>query len=170
MLYPYKKGNGEWTNSVPLHQEAVPYTPLWSSGDGYQINNLFIYRQATGTTVTTAAYQGQAVIYDQAVLDNTDWYDVTTGAWTPQLAGWWQVIAAATNDGGQGAENVINLGVVGQSQLDAVGMVNGTVTTIAYFNGTTDNIGVSVSTANPNPVDHVQNPQTCFFQALYLRP
>ena len=170
MFYPYKKGKGEWTNTVPLTQEATPYTPLWSSGDGYQTNNLFIFRVSDQTATTTAAYTGVPIIYNIAIEDKTTWYNTTTGIWTPQVAGWWQLSVGAYNNGASVDENIVSLQGAAYAQADAIGLNSGTCTGFGYFNGTTSNVKVSVSTQQSGSVSHPQTPQTTFFQALYLRP
>lgn len=172
MFYPYKKGNGEWTNSVPVEQEATPFTPLWSNGDGYQTNNLFVYRVSTQTATTTGSYtSGSAtIIYNEPVIDTTDWYDTTTGEFTPQVAGWWQITAGGANSAGTGQENIISLGGAAYCSIDSIGLNIGTMTGFGYFNGVDSNVSVYVSTGFSGTVQHPQSPQTSFFQALYLRP
>ena len=169
MLYPYKKGNNEWTNTVPYAPEATPYTPLWSSGDGYLTNNLLIYRVSDSVVTTTGAYSSQRVIYNIPVEDSTNWYDTTTGLWTPTVAGWWQITIGALNNGGA-IENLINLSGAVYANDDTIGLNTGTCTAFGYFNGTTSNASVTLATGNASTVTHQQTPQTTYFQAIYLRP
>ena len=171
MLYPYKKGNNEWTNTVPSAPEATPYTPLWSSGDGYLTNSLFIAR-ASDVIVTTPAgtYTASRVIYNIAIQDDTDWFDTSTGRWTPQVAGWWQVIAGAVNQGPASVENIVSMTGAIYAQQDTIGLNRTNLSGFGYFNGTTSTLQVNIATAQPGPINHQQNLQTSIFQALYLRP
>lgn len=173
MLNIYKKGNNEWYDSVPTEQEATPYVPLWSSGDGYQTNDLFIYRTSSTTATTTGAYGagGARIIYETAVLDETDWYDTTTGIWTPQVAGWWQVTAGCFfGGGGQNNENIASIGGAVTASVDSIGGQYGTMTTFGYFDGVNSIAVVGISTGNAATCNNPQSPQYSFFQALYLRP
>jgi hypothetical protein len=173
MLNIYKKGNNEWYGSVPAEQEATPYVPLWSSGDGYQTNNLLIYRTSSSTATTTGSYSagGTTIIYETAVQDDTDWYDVTTGVWTPQVAGWWQVLVGGFfGGGGQNFENIMSVGGSVSSSVDSIGGQYGTLSAFGYFDGVTSTTQVSISTGNPADSDNPQSPEYSFFQALYLRP
>jgi len=171
MFYPYKKGNGEWTNTVPLNQEQTPYTPLWSSGDGYQTNNLFIVR-ASDTIVTTpaTAYTSEQVNYNMAIVDDTDWFNTETCVWTPTVAGWWQIIAGAINSAPSSAENIVSMSGAVYAQQDTVGLNCANLSGFGYFNGTTSSVQVNIATGQAGPINHQQNPQTSIFQAIYLRP
>jgi hypothetical protein len=173
MLNIYKKGNNEWYDSVPSAPEATPYVPLWSSGDGYQTNDLFIYRTSSTTATTTGAYSvGQTkLIYETAVLDDTDWYDIATGTWTPQVAGWWQLTAGCFfGGGGQNNENIASISGAVTASVDSYGGEYGTMTAFGYFNGFSSGAMVGISTGNAATSDNPQSPDYSFFQALYLRP
>ena len=173
MLNIYKKGNNEWYDSVPTAPEATPYTPMWSSGDGYQTNNLFIYRTSSTTATTTGSYSagGTKIIYETAVNDNTGWYDTTTGVWTPQVAGWWQLLVGGFfGGGGQNFENIMSIGGSAVSSVDSIGGQYGTMSTFGYFDGVSSTATVSLSTGNSATCNNPQSPEYSFFQALYLRP
>ena len=173
MLNIYKKGNNEWYDSVPSAPEATPYVPLWSSGDGYQTNNLLIYRTSSTTATTTGAYgAGQTkIIYETAVVDDTDWYNITTGVWKPQIAGWWQVfVGGFYGGGGQTAENILSVTGAVNAQDDSIGGLYGTMSAFGYFDGVTSTAQVNLATGNASTSDNPQSPDYSFFQALYLRP
>ena len=172
MLNLFKQGNNSWSDTVPLDHQATPYVPLWSSGDGYQTNDLFIYRASDLTITTTGSFGGgkAPVIYNLAVNDNTDWYDLETGAWTPQVEGWWQITASAFFGGGGFDENIFSLFGAVSGQVDSIGGNWGVVNGIGYFNGTTSKVEVTVATGHSNEADNPQNPEQSYFQALFIRP
>lgn len=172
MLNIIRKGHS-WSDNYPTLPEETPYTPMWSSGDGYQLHNLFIYRTSDQTTTTTGAYAaGQApLIYNQSVLDQTDWYNVTTGIWTPTVAGWWQITASGFfGGGGETTENLFTLRGALSSQIDGYGSLSGTLSGIGYFDGVTSNAQIMLATSTADPTANPQDPASSFFQALYLRP
>ena len=172
MLNIIRKGHS-WSDNYPTLPEETPYTPMWSSGDGYQLHNLFIYRTSDQTATTTGAYSAglAPLIYNQSVLDQTDWYDVTTGEWTPTVAGWWQIIVSGFfGGGGQAAENIFSISGAVSSQIDGYGAVSGTLTGIGYFDGVSSNARINLATSVADPTPNPQDPTSSFFKALYLRP
>ena len=172
MLNIYKKGNNEWYDSVPIEQEATPFVPMWSSGDGYQTNNLLIYRASDLTITTTGSYgAGEApIIYNLAINDDTDWYDTTEGTWLPTVAGWWQITLSAFFGGGGFNENAFSLTGAVSGQVDSIGGNWGVINGMGYFNGTTSQVRVNLITGNSANCDNPQDPSQSYFQALFIRP
>jgi len=100
-----------------------------------------IYRYGTTSVVNPGSYAYTIIKYDTAVTDTTSWYNNSNGRFTPDLAGWYQVSAGARvySSGGEGYLSLQKNG----SEIannGGVGFVNGFISILIYFNGSTDYI------------------------------
>ena len=100
-----------------------------------------IYRYGTTSVVNAGSYAYTIIKYDTAVTDTTSWYNNSNGRFTPDLAGWYQVSAGARvySSGGEGYLSLQKNG----SEIannGGVGFVNGFISILIYFNGSTDYI------------------------------
>lgn len=109
-----------------------------------------IYRYGTTSVVNPGSYTNTIIKYDTAVTDSTGWYDNTNGRFTPTVAGWYQVSAGARVYGGSSTiEGYLGLFKNG-TQIAAVGgqgFVNGLISLLIYFNGSTDYIQLYSNTS-----------------------
>jgi hypothetical protein len=128
-----------------------------------------IYRYGTTSVVNPGSYTNTIIKYDTAVTDSTGWYDNTNGRFTPTVAGWYQVSAGARVYGGSSTiEGYLGLFKNG-TQIAAVGgqgFVNGLISLLIYFNGSTDYISFCSNTSAA--ITNAQNSGTTPFTMVYM--
>jgi len=128
-----------------------------------------IYRYGTTSVVNPGSYTNTVVKYDTAVTDSTGWYNNTNGRFTPTVAGWYQVSAGARVYGGSSTiEGYLALFKNG-TQIASVGgqgFVNGLISLLIYFNGSTDYIQLYSNTSAA--ITNAQNSSTTPFTMVYM--
>jgi hypothetical protein len=148
-----------------LQSNGPSARPTWVNAGGYQA--YAIARQSTRTTVTSGSYGSAVVIYDTIIASNPiAVYNALNGQFRPTLAGFWSIQASARCFAGQSLESNVSLLKNGSTicSTGSYGQVNGTVTAVVYFNGTTDNASVSIVTQNGAS----NNQGTAYFSAFYV--
>ena len=128
-----------------------------------------IYRYGTTSVVNPGSYTNTIIKYDTAVTDSTGWYDNTNGRFTPTVAGWYQVSAGARVYGGSSTiEGYLGLFKNG-TQIAAVGgqgFVNGLISLLIYFNGSTDYIQLYSNTSAA--ITNAQSSTNAPFTMVYM--
>jgi len=130
-----------------------------------------IYRYGTTSVVNPGSYTNTIIKYDTAVTDSTGWYDNTNGRFTPTVAGWYQVSAGARVYGGsstiEGYFLLAKNGIPNQiAVVGGQGFVNGLISLLVYFNGTTDYIQLYSNTNSA--ITNAQNVTTTPFTMVYM--
>lgn len=102
---------------------------------------LVTYAYATGQYVFPVQYVAVPIKYNEKMYDPQALYDTATGRFQPKVAGWYQIVASADTYCGSTAESWVEVthsvdGGVGH--VDSFGLLSVPVTTVSYFNGTTD--------------------------------
>ena len=126
-----------------------------------------IYRYGTTSVVNPGSYAYTIIKYDTAVTDSTSWYDNTTGKFTSTVAGWYQVSAGARvySSGGEGYLTLFKNGTEIASN-GSVGCVNGFLSLLVYFNGSSDYIQIYSRTANA--ITNAQGSSNAPFTMVYI--
>ena len=132
-----------------------------------------IYRYGTTSVVNPGSYTNTIIKYDTAVTDSTGWYDNTNGRFTPTVAGWYQVSAGARVYGGsstiEGYLGLFKNGIPNQiAAVGGQGFVNGLISLLVYFNGSTDYIQLYSNTSAA--ITNAQNVTTTPFTMVYMTP
>jgi hypothetical protein len=100
-----------------------------------------IYRYGTTSIVNPGGYADTIIKYDTAVSDSTSWYNNSNGRFTPDVAGWYMVCGSARVYGGSStAEGYLGLFKNGVRIVSngGLGFVQGSISFLVYFNGSTD--------------------------------
>jgi hypothetical protein len=100
-----------------------------------------IYRYGTTSIVNPGGYADTIIKYDTAVIDTTSWYNNSNGRFTPDVAGWYMVCGSARVYGGSStAEGYLGLFKNGVRIVSngGLGFVQGSISFLVYFNGSTD--------------------------------
>ena len=130
-----------------------------------------IYRYGTTSIVNPGGYADTIIKYDTAVSDSTSWYNNSNGRFTPTVAGWYMVCGSARVYGGSStAEGYIGLFKNGVRIVSngGLGFVQGPISFLVYFNGSTDYVQFYSTTgpANTNSADS----STTSFSMVYMTP
>jgi hypothetical protein len=130
-----------------------------------------IYRYGTTSVVNPGSYTNTIIKYDTAVTDSTGWYDNTNGRFTPTVAGWYQVSAGARVYGGsstiEGYLGLFKNGIPNQiAAVGGQGFVNGLISLLVYFNGSTDYIQLYSNTNSA--ITNAQNSTVTPFTMVYM--
>jgi hypothetical protein len=126
-----------------------------------------IYRYGTTSVVNAGSYAYTIIKYDTAVTDTTSWYNNSNGRFTPDLAGWYQVSAGARvySSGGEGYLSLYKNGTE-IANNGGVGFVNGFISILVYFNGSTDYIQYYSRTATA--ITNAQSSGATPFTMVYM--
>jgi len=126
-----------------------------------------IYRYGTTSVVNPGSYAYTIIKYDTAVTDSTGWYDNTSGKFTPTVAGWYQVSAGARvySSGGEAYLSLYKNGTE-IANNGGVGFVNGFISILVYFNGSTDYIQYYSRTQSA--ITNAQNSGSTPFTMVYM--
>jgi hypothetical protein len=132
-----------------------------------------IYRYGTTSVVNPGSYTNTIIKYDTAVTDSTGWYDNTNGRFTPTVSGWYQVSAGARVYGGsstiEGYFLLVKNGIPNQiAVVGGQGFVNGLISLLVYFNGTTDYIQLYSNTNSA--ITNAQSITSTPFTMVYMSP
>jgi hypothetical protein len=132
-----------------------------------------IYRYGTTSVVNPGSYTNTIIKYDTAVTDSTGWYDNTNGRFTPTVSGWYQVSAGARVYGGsstiEGYFLLAKNGIPNQiAVVGGQGFVNGLISLLVYFNGTTDYIQLYSNTNSA--ITNAQSITSTPFTMVYMSP
>ena len=126
-----------------------------------------IYRYGTTSVVNPGSYAYTIIKYDTTVTDSTGWYDNTSGKFTPTVAGWYQVSAGARvySSGGEAYLSLYKNGTE-IANNGGVGFVNGFISILVYFNGSTDYIQYYSRTQSA--ITNAQNSGSTPFTMVYM--
>jgi hypothetical protein len=135
---------------------SYPITSSWSNNSitsSYALTSAprtAIYRYGTTSVVNPGAYAYTIIKYDTSVTDSTGWYNNTTGSFKPTVAGWYQVSAGARVYSTATTEGYFILAKNGTDigSTGGFGTVNGFISMLVYFNGSTDYIQLYSRTQN----------------------
>ena len=142
-----------------------------SNGVGTDIGNLTYFLEAYSTasytlpgsySVDTCRY---SVVNTNVNVPNS-WFDTSTYRFTPQKAGYWEIIASYDVYRNSEATLSIYKNGTGVAQIGAISAVNLIVTKIVYLNGSTDYITIGNNGFNSN--SRTQTQEKSFFQAKFL--
>ena len=125
----------------------------------------------TGNTVITVAFSQTQVAYTTELIDTDGWF--ASNRYTPQLAGYYQISCGArVYVVGSGIDKEASIGLRKNNTVIAVqggyGAVTSAVSQLVYFNGSTDYVDVSISTAVTGNV--VQQLGQTYFTGYWVRP
>jgi len=129
-----------------------------------------IYRYGTTSVVNPGSYAYTIIKYDTAVTDSTGWYDNTNGRFTPTVSGWYQVSAGARVYSSGTSEGYLTL-LKNGTELGSnggFGTVNGFLSMLVYFNGSTDYLQLYSRTQNA--ITNAQNSSGAPFTMVYMTP
>ena len=125
----------------------------------------------SGNTVISAAFTATQVAYATEVYDSDGWF--ASNRFTPQRAGWYQINCGARIFITGGFSNV-----EGSVQLrknstfigaqGGYGAVTGTISQLVYFNGSTDNVDVTISVNGTGNI--AQQSGLTTFNGYWVRP
>lgn len=107
--------------------------------------------------------------YTSTIYNPNDWYDTATNRFKPTLAGYYIITASArTYRGSQTGESDLKIykNNSAYGRVSAFGNVVNNLTRLVYFNGTTDFISIS-STSAIGDSQH-QKQESTYFSALYI--
>jgi hypothetical protein len=127
-----------------------------------------IYRYGTTSVVNPGSYAYTIIKYDTAVTDSTGWYDNTNGRFTPTVSGWYQVSAGARVYSSGTSEGYLTL-LKNGTELGSnggFGTVNGFLSMLVYFNGSTDYLQLYSRTQNA--ITNAQNSSNAPFTMVYM--
>jgi len=127
-----------------------------------------IYRYGTTSVVNPGSYAYTIIKYDTAVTDSTGWYDNTNGRFTPTVSGWYQVSAGARVYSSGTSEGYLTL-LKNGTELGSnggFGTVNGFLSMLVYFNGSTDYLQLYSRTQNA--ITNAQNSSGAPFTMVYM--
>jgi glucoamylase len=130
-----------------------------------------IYRYGTTSIVNPGGYADTIIKYDTAVSDSTSWYDNSNGRFTPNVAGWYMVCGSARVYGGSSSsEGYLGLFKNGNRIVSngGVGFVQGSISFLVYFNGTTDYIQFYSNTSAA--ITNSASSSATSFSMVYMTP
>jgi hypothetical protein len=154
---------------------SYPITSSWSNNSitsSYALTSAprtAIYRYGTTSVVNPGAYAYTIIKYDTSVTDSTGWYNNTTGSFKPTVAGWYQVSAGARVYSTATTEGYFILAKNGNTDIGSTGgfgTVNGFISMLVYFNGSTDYIQLYSRTQNATT--NAQNSTITPFTMVYM--
>jgi hypothetical protein len=154
---------------------SYPITSSWSNNSitsSYALTSAprtAIYRYGTTSVVNPGAYAYTIIKYDTSVTDSTGWYNNTTGSFKPTVAGWYQVSAGARVYSTATTEGYFILAKNGNTDIGTTGgfgTVNGFISMLVYFNGSTDYIQLYSRTQNATT--NAQSSTSTPFTMVYM--
>lgn len=166
LLYKYANVNFFSVGTTSYQKNAVGY---WAQIPKSGATNLVSVFLAGNLSATAGAYD--PIICNSVEYNPGNWYDTTTGRFTPQLAGLWSVLQTAAPSGHLSGHAGVSLARDGTGEIIAEGISFNPWSCYAqktlYFNGTTDYIE-SLFYSSTDSSQIPQEPFGTFFQAVYI--
>ena len=83
-------------------------------------------------------------VVNTTVNVSASWFNTSSYTFTPQITGYWQIIATYDIYRGSSAESdlVIQKNGTSVATMGSIGMINGLITKVVYLNGSTDSVQI----------------------------